>query len=542
MLKLNKKVIIFGLIVVVLLIGILLFTFIGKGNKNSTSTEIDRTKLLSGYANDTVEAIKRHEFQPFEDSDITFNVYGEVGYNDLAGTIKEPVQMDSACSDSELENIKLGNTNNKISLGSEKIAMKSHCTIKLYWSSDVSYIISDKYAYDLSAYIELPDGTLIALNSMNSPTFQVNIYDNETRIILEKGTAYFRILKQADNKIFTIQVGDKVFQTNESSELFVFSDIVAFAKTDYIQKQVAFVKNVDDSIFNTYKDISGFTFNVASFQLIKGSGNIYTRGSNDMINIGEKEYRFVYYPNYSSDGDKASGYLTINANDHRFNSFGAYVTEQDDLDSHKKFYQFLENQKSLNKLSYGFDNVIVKKADINEIMKNYLAYFTSLAKQKLDDYNANKKPNDSACSYSWFLSMSENCGCEDGWYFISHVGCCPNGYTYSASENKCVKTIVVSSCPSGTYYVGNNKCCKNGTTLSSNGISCVASSGTKSTPSYYPNSNSGATKTPSNKIKTNNSNSTCKTSAQCEAKGNSACVAGMYEKDGKCCMDLVCVE
>jgi hypothetical protein len=541
MLKLNKKFIIFGSIVVLLLIGILLFIFLGKDNKNSTSTQIDRTKLLSGYANDTEEAIKKSEFQLFENSGITFNVYGEVGYNDLAATIKEPIQMDSACSDEELENIKLGNTNNKIALDSEKIAIKNHCIIKLYRASDASYIISDDYAYILSAYIELPDGTLIALNSVDSPTFQVNIYDNETRIILEKGAAYFRILKQANNKIFTVQVGDRIFQTNESSELFVFSDLVASAKADYIQKQVAFVESIDDNNFNTYANSLGFTFNVASFQLVKGSGNVFTRGTNDKINISEKEYRFVYYPNYSSDGDKAGGYLTINGNDHRFNSFGVSVTEQDDLDSHKEFYQFLENQKSLNKLNYGFDNVTVKKADINEIMKNYLAYFTSLAKQKLDDYNANKPKNESACSYSWFLSMSENCGCEDGWYFISHVGCCPNGYTYSASENKCVRTMVVSSCPSGTYYVGNNKCCKNGTTLSSNGLSCVASSGTKSTPSYYPNSNSGATKTPSSKIKTNNS-STCKSSAQCEAKGNSACVAGMYEKDGKCCMDLVCIE
>lgn len=541
MLKLNKKLITFGSIVVVLLIFILLFTFIGKDNKNNTSTKIDRTKLLSGYANDTEYAIRKSEFQLFQDSEITFNVYGEVGYNDLAGTIKEPVQMNFACSNDELENIKLGNINKKIALGSEKTAMKNHCIIKLYRSSDASYIISNEYAYILTAYIELPDGTLIALNSTDSPTFQVNIYDNETRIILEKGTAYFRILKQADNKIFTVQVGDKIFQTNESSELFVFSDFVASAKADYIQKQVAFVKNIDDNNFNTYKNSLGFALNVASFQLVKGSGNIFTRGTNDKINISEKEYRFVYYPNYSSGGDKEGGYLTTNASDHRFNSFGAYVTEQDDLDSHKEFYQFLENQKSLNKLSYGFDNVIVKKADINEIMKNYLAYFTSLAKQKLDDYNTNKPKNESACSYSWFLSMAENCGCEDGWYFISHVGCCPNGYTYSASENKCVKTIVVSSCPSGTYYVGNNKCCKNGATLSSNGLSCVASSGIKSTPSYYPNSNDGATKTPSSKIKTNNSN-TCKVSAQCEAKGNFACVAGMYEKDGKCCMDLVCVE
>lgn len=48
----------------------------------------------------------------------------------------------------------------KISLGSEKIAMKNHCIIKLYRSSDASYIISDDYVYVL----KLPDGTLIALN------------------------------------------------------------------------------------------------------------------------------------------------------------------------------------------------------------------------------------------------------------------------------------------------------------------------------------------------------------------------------------------
>jgi hypothetical protein len=133
--------------------------------------------------------------------------------------------------------------------------------------------------------------------------------------------------------------------------------------------------------------------------------------------------------------------------------------------------------------------------------------------------------------------------CKDGWYHIKGVGCCPNGYTYSETKNKCIKTIVVSSCPSGTYEVSGNKCCPNGTTISSNGLSCVyPSSGTKSTPSYYPNSNGGATKDSSSKVTTDNSNSSCKPTTSCEAKGNSACVAGMYEKDGKCCMDLVCVE
>jgi hypothetical protein len=556
MVKLDKKkIIILSSALCVVLVGILLFVFLGnKSDDNeSISSNIDRTKLLNGYANDTEKAIKKGEFQSFEKSDITFNVYGEVGYNDFAATTLDPVEMDTACSDDELQNIELGNVNNKISLGSEKITLKNHCVIQLYWSSDVSYIISDDYAYSLSAYIELPDGTLIAINSTGSPRFQVNIYDNETRIVLEKGTAYFRILKQAANKIFTVQVGDKIFQPTEASEFFAYSQLIptyGYDKT-YITNQLAFLKDVNGSeqFISNINNKSGVTFNVASFQLIKGNGDIYTRGTNDKTSLTEKEYRFAYkYANYRQTSEKDGGKMGddtyyVDANNLSLTSVGSYITEADELDTHKDFYQFLENQKALNKLNYGFDNIIVKKANISEIMKKYLAEFTSIAKQKLIAYNANKPKDDSTCSYSWFLSMLDNCGCQDGWYHIAHVGCCPNGYTYSSSDNKCVKTTIVSSCPSGTYQVSGNKCCPNGTTLSSNGLSCVyPSTGTKSIPSYYPNSNGGATKDSPSKVTTDNSDNSCKPTVVCETKEESCLSYGMYEKDGKCCMNLVCVE
>lgn len=88
------------------------------------------------------------------------------------------------------------------------------------------------------------------------------------------------------------------------------------------------------------------------------------------------------------------------------------------------------------------------------------------------------------------------------------------------------------------------KCCKDGTTLSSNGLSCVSSSKTKSLSSYYPNSNSGATKESSTKITTITSNdSTYMAGPSCGSKDERSCEwYGMYEKNGECCIDLICIE
>ncbi|HQF36159.1 MAG TPA: hypothetical protein PLL26_00755 [Candidatus Dojkabacteria bacterium] len=576
--KLNKKwIIILSSVLCVVLVGILLFVFLGKrnGDKNygennsnsnnnsassNTSSIIDRTKQLSGYANDTAKVIKENIYQPFEESDVVLNVYGEVGYNNLEGTIFESVPMDTACSDEDVENWKLGNKNNEVLLNDEPTKVKNHCIIKLSRSSDVSSIVSDESAYVvsnygpyiLSAYIELPDGSLITFSSGNSKSIQVNIYEKEIRVILEGGSAYFRIVKQEEGKIFTVQVGDKIFQTTGGTELFAYSSINNTYGTGFNE---FYEKNKEEVEF--YKELEGyddfygylmndyFAYHTASFQVVKCSGDIFTRGSNSKFEKDDGEYRFVYYPNYSVDGDKEGGYLVTSANDQRFNSFGAYATEADEIDSHKEFYQFLENQRALNKLNYGFSNIIVEKIDIDTAMKGYLAQFTSIAKQRLIDYNANKPIDDSTCSYSWFLSMLDNCGCQDGWYHIAHVGCCPNGYTYSATKNQCIRTIIVKgSCPSGTYDVGNDKCCPNGTTISSNGLSCVhSSSGKKTPPTYYPDSNNNATKEPAPNIDSNIDEGGCSPQTICDAKDANGCsFYGMYEKNGQCCMDLVCVE
>lgn len=547
MIKLDKKkIIILGSALCIVLVGVLLFIFLGNKNddNNSISSNINRTKLLSGYANDTEEKIKKGIYQPFEKSDITFKVYGQEGYDDLTGTNLAPVEMTTKCDEEEE---KSNTDDSTTSLGKEPVEVKNHCTISFSWQYNTADIVTgndEDYARVLVAFVELPDGSLISFSGSND--IQINIYENETRIVMEEGTAYFRIVSQADGKVFTVQVGDKIFQTIGPAEFFTYSKLTTnsynVSRTDDYEGEIKLFRKLSgNEKFLEYLESKFFSYYIASFQVISGNVDIYTRGTNEKMASENKEYYYVYYQNYYSDDEKAGGYLTTRFEDMKYNSLGAFVTEKDEQTVHKEFYIFLEDQKELNKLSYGFDNVTVKKANITEMMKNYLTDFNNKAKQLLADYNANKKEETSACSYSWFLSMEDNCGCDEGWYFISHVGCCPNGYTYSVSENKCIKTTIVSSCPSGTYYVGNDKCCKNGTTLSSNGLSCVASSGTKSTPSYYPNSNDGATKTPYSKIKTNNS-STCRAAVQCEAKGNSACVAGMYEKDGKCCMDLVCVE
>lgn len=87
---------------------------------------------------------------------------------------------------------------------------------------DIARASFDKKRY-LNAYFELPDGSLITVSSNNSPKIQVNIYNNEIRVVMVRGSAYFRIAKQAKNKIFSIQIADQIFATNGNTEVFAYT-------------------------------------------------------------------------------------------------------------------------------------------------------------------------------------------------------------------------------------------------------------------------------------------------------------------------------
>jgi hypothetical protein len=410
--------------------------------------------------------------------------------------------------------------------------------------------VDDFGTFWLTAYADLPDGTLVSISSYNSPYFQINIYENETRVVLSDdfgGAMYFRV-PDLNGRILTVQVGNKLFKTLGNSEFMVYSKSGFSNKTDEEKNAITeflnfigankYISNINE----VYSDIGA---RIGGFVPVSGEVSVLTRGTTKEENINN-EYRFLYYKkDYKyifniniSETDVEPEYYT-----NEYLSVGKEFSDSDYIIGKEEYYGILKDQKNLNKTNYGFNKVLSKTNDsISSIMKKYVPDFLEYSLNIIRDYNAQRAKN-SVCGND-FLDALDNCGCKDGWYHIKGVGCCPNGYTYSESKNQCVSTIIVSSCPSGTYDVGNDKCCPTGTTLSSNGLSCVSSTNKKTTPSYFSSDTNPATnKTTDTNINTDDNNGGgCVPQAICGPKDERSCsFYGMYEKNGECCIDMVCV-
>lgn len=569
-------------------------------------TDITDKSTQEGYANDTIEN-SENIYQPIIDSDVVFNIYGEVGWDNESGTIPAYLETSVKCEEEvTYEEVNAYVNNNidrlnekttqedlereyltsrdlsfnsyndyynylqqeptRIHLSDEPVQIKNHCIVTLSGQFDISRTWNDNENEftqnpELSAYVELPDGSLLTING--SSTFQINIYDDEIRVVLEEGLGYFRIAQQTEGKIFTVQVGDKVYKTEGGTELYAYSVKYINNSRSFQTEFPVFTDTEGYDEFETYFNQDGtsnsFAY-LAGIKTISGDGDIYQRGTETKIEKSKNEYRFAYYYKYTYTTDEKGGY-TLNTSDiPALISLGTYVSN--DLDStmnlninnsKREYYAlFVQDQKALNKIDMGFEKIVTNSnGNIAKMMTDYIAYYTNLGTEELTKRETNSEKDTRPCSGVWFLEDSENCGCRTGWTYIREAkGCCPNGSTYSSSRNTCITTITTSSCPFGTYEVGNGKCCKTGYTLSSDGTKCISKGNTTDkTPTYYPDSSSTDL--------TDSSSNT--TGSSCQPMNYEACFpmnisngqcpngipsTGFFVKDGECChtVNMVCTE
>lgn len=117
-------------------------------------------------------------------------VYGEIADNPW-GTEPYTIDLTEKCEyeDKETEE-------STYVLGSTPIEVRNHCILTL------SHTVDPTETQDtLTAYLVLPDNSVISLSSNGFPTMQVNIYEKETRIVQMNSLAYYRISPQEDSHI-----------------------------------------------------------------------------------------------------------------------------------------------------------------------------------------------------------------------------------------------------------------------------------------------------------------------------------------------------
>lgn len=503
--KLNKKIIIISSIVLAFIICSIVF-LIPKGKNEVVNNVVNK----KGYALDN-ETAQATLYQPIIESDIKFKVYGEISKGLNLSGYDGRLRIKTNCniglydeSNLEEDNKKeVVEENKEYALGDSPVEINNHCIIYINDTELNGFDYSSPYDYEnhkflqrlyQTAYIELPDGSLISLISYGGPIMQVNIYDNETRIVLEDGSAYFRIVKQEKNKVFTVQVGDKVFRTTGKTEFFATTNAF-IASLNQSNEDIS--KLIDEFIVaakadKSWKDDISGTLSVfnGSFELIKGTGTISDRGSSKTEKLKKEKYEFIYYfAKHFEEGKTTRTGNVINVTEpslkEYYTSIGYYEKTRGVWGISSNVYDSLDYQLSLNNLNLNIDKIITKEENVSDIMPKYLAYYKEQVTKRL----AEKKEAQTAYIKKRQEELKEELKtCKnDNYYYVPEAnGCCPNGYGYDASKNECINY----SCDVGSYNVGVG-CCPNGSYLSEDKKSCITPSKQKETPSYFPSNSSG---------------------------------------------------
>ncbi len=277
--KLSKKQIILVGICALLVISIAVFLIFIDTDGTDTSSEGDTSAEDGEYADDSEDALSIVA-QPYdtEDSQPVFKIYSErIGA--VEGSEESGVEMYDTCE------VEVADTDTLIEIGNDPIERPNHCT--LHFSPD--YLV---------AYILLPDGSLISAD--RGAVLQINMYDNETRIVQLDGQAYYRIAKQPEDKIFTIQMGNEVFVATGT-------EIFAHTYATYLSDQT-WMDIKDPSLYEdmTQEEIDHMLEPNwrAGFGVLDGSGNIVPRGedanSEETVVVTKGDYWGFEFQNYGN--------------------------------------------------------------------------------------------------------------------------------------------------------------------------------------------------------------------------------------------------
>lgn len=469
----RKKVIIITLAIIVL-VSILIVLLSLKKEKEETD---DIVKLKDGeYSNDLSTGFI---YQKIELDDVKFKVYGEnASYNNkdyyLSMNIKSKgTHINSYEYDLEgqvFEESKI----DTYELKNEAIEVCNHCifSITQKLNPSIQYDIKDvsweKELY-MNAYVELPDGSLITISSYDSPVVQINIYENETRVIIGNGLAYFRITKQEKNKIFTVQIADKVFGTKDGAELLAYSNVESLTEknADIIKQQFNTKLDSNSDYIKQYNDddfvMNKGEYSINEFYKIKGTGQLLDRSFKNTEDMLSDEYIFSYY--YLMGGDTVKEGNTIYVTTSKYISDGFYNNNNKIWGVNDTVYDFLDYQKELNNKGINLEKIYIEKQNINEIINSYRTYFgqqftqnIELKKQTFTNFFTDEGWTQKICnSYGYYYVPSMN-------------ACCNEGYLPDLLESNCKR---YHQCSSGYSYISDNKCCPYGYTLSEDKSSCV---------------------------------------------------------------------
>ncbi len=238
----------------------------GNDNVESFETADDSKDALSVIA------------QPYdtEDSEPAFKIYSEMT-GAVEGYEESGMEMYDTCE------IELGDSDSLIEIGEDPIEKPNHCTLHFSYSS-------------LAAYILLPDGSLIAVDS--DAVLQINMYENETRIVQLNGEAYYRIAKQPEDKIFTVQMGNEVFVATGTE---IFAHTYATYLTDDVWMDMKDPEILDDMTQEEIDNMLEPNWR-AGFGVLDGSGNIISRGedtnSEEAVVVTKGDYWGFEFQNY----------------------------------------------------------------------------------------------------------------------------------------------------------------------------------------------------------------------------------------------------
>jgi len=339
--KLTKKhIIIICIILGVLIIGSVITIHLLKG-KGLTSQENSRKYDYvspEGYANDSGKNLSLT--QDFGDESPKYKIYGEEGsvkfgtvdstsfplrqeeritsiHVDCGESIVEPTEdngvMKINIDDINEETLEYTTT----PLGEEPVEVGNHCIVQFNTAyNNLAAKESGELYYNLNSYIELPDGSLITVTSvpdifvLNDPEIQINIFENETRIVLTSGAAYFRIVQQPEGKIFSVQVWDRIFKTSGPAEFFANADsgLKVFDTGNTAEDQVLhpeYYTSFDGGqkfLDELSTDDDGGVLETGGFRFISGDGDIWVRGTNEKVESEINKTYVVAYCSVYSDG------------------------------------------------------------------------------------------------------------------------------------------------------------------------------------------------------------------------------------------------
>lgn len=550
----KKKIVIISSIFLVIIIGtVLAVHFLKKGNSSPLGRAYDYVSP-EGYAEDSKEYIDSNFlYQDFGKQEPKYKVYGETGYTKFGfvDSTRSPLRSEERitsihvdCGESVVKPKTEGNTiiiediaeksgeeieYTTIPLGEQPVEVGNHCAVQFNspYENMAAQEAGEIY-YNLNSYLVLPDGSLITVTSLpdiivDQPEIQVNIFENETRVVMMDGGAYFRIVKQPEGKIFSIQIYDRIFKTTGPAELFASTMNEAklwdtagnLSKEQVLHSEYYTSFDGGQKFLDLTKDEEGNGYlDTGAFRLIAGEGDIWIRGTNEKEKF---ESNKTYIVADSKEPTNLSGGSHI--------SSAGYV-EDEALSRYipNTYTIFITNQIALNnsKIGLNVSNTDGKSTGnkVSAYVKHYKNTWKKYIENQIEEIVAQeeqKQAEEQAREEARRASNSLTITCPKGMYYIGGNSCCPNGYLYNSSMDKCTKT---------TYYSQNTK-----------------------TPRYNPSNGSS----PSNGSGTS-SNSSCEgmsydacfpmdiSSGQCP---NGVPIASnFFVKNGECChkITMECVD